>query len=111
MDNNDKPAHTQLPMKKFKNDHFLGHFCNLNYEHIFQLDDKVAKRLHQGENLTEELFEFFILEFLSSNPLIKSKKGKSNYVIITEKFLHNNFKKPRDLNDENIQHLKVYILL
>lgn len=76
------------PIKKFKNEQFVGHFTNPGLDHIFQLSDSVANKIKLGEYITEELLELFILDFLTNNPLLRSQKNShKNIIIITEKFL------------------------
>ena len=99
------------PIKKFKTDLFVGNFSNHNYEHIFSLNDKAVINIKIGEAVTEEIFEFSLLEFLTNNPMIKNKiinLKNSNFLILMDKFLFHNFIK-YETEDEDLQYLKVYI--
>jgi hypothetical protein len=78
-------------LKKFKSDVFLGTFTKDNFENIFELNDRITHSIKNGEKLNDEIFEFLILDFLTTNPIVKDRKIK-NFTIINESLLNTKFK-------------------
>lgn len=97
----------EIPFKKFKSDLFLGNYWTDDlFEYSLNLYDKTVTNIKIGENLTEEIFQFFILDFLVNGPSMKSiNNSNSNFLILMERFLMRNFK--RGMENEDLVFIKV----
>lgn len=78
----------------FKTDLSLNNYSQENFEHKINISERKLENLKSGENITEEVFEFMILDHLTSNPLIKTKtKYIRNFMVLSERFLYKIFRK------------------
>ena len=89
-----------------KTDLSLNNYTQENFENILYLSERKLNQIQRGDNLSEEVFEFMLLEYLTSNPLIRMKTNmERNFIILSERFLHKNFRR------ENLQITKSIIFI
>jgi hypothetical protein len=96
-------------MSKFtlKSDLYIGNYCNNSFEHSFPLTETAMNNIKAGNNLTDEAFDFFIVDFVTrSLALKKFNNSNSNFIIITEKFLEKNFYF-KSVDNESMSFIKV----
>ena len=90
----------------FKTDLSLNNYSQENFEHNVYLSERKLNQIQRGDNLSEEVFEFMLLEYLTSNPLIRMKtKLERNFMILSERFLYKYFRR------ENLQITKSNIFI
>jgi len=93
---------------KFKTDLSLNSFSHDNFEHKILLSDKKLDNIKCGEYLTEDLLEFMLLDYLTTNPLIKTKtKTLRNFIFLSERFLYKIFRKENLQITKQINFIKV----
>ena len=78
----------------YKTDLSLNNFSVENFEHNIYLSQRKLEQIKRGDNLTEEVWEYMLLEYLTSNPLIRIKtKIERNFMILSERFLYKIFRR------------------
>lgn len=84
---------------------FSGNKSDINSIHMLSLSQTVTEEITNGNSLSEDVFEFFILDFLTNCPLMKNKvNANSHFVILTDKFIKSVDRMP---DDEKYTLLKV----
>jgi hypothetical protein len=92
----------------FKTDLSLNNYTQENFEHKINLSERKLENVKSGENLTEDVLEFMLLEYLTTNPLIKTKtKTKRNFMVLSERFLYKIFRKDNLQITKQINFIKV----
>jgi hypothetical protein len=94
--NQDPPfnSHDIEYFQTFRSEFILGIACYDSFESEISLKENLLLSLQKGENLSEDVFEFFLLVlFLNNSPLQGKTHHLSNFYIITEKFLRKNFER------------------
>ena len=101
---------TNFAVKRFTTDLILGVYSNENFDHDLSLNESTLSKIKNGEKLNEEIFEFFILDFLINNASMDNvTNDNSSFIIITEEFLMKYFNTESILKmkDEELTFLKV----
>ncbi len=76
----------------YNTDLFITNNFDNNFQHFIDISDNKLKSIKLGENLTDDIILFYLLELLTTSPSIKSISNKnSNFIIIYDKFLNENF--------------------
>jgi hypothetical protein len=92
----------------FKTDLSLNNFSHENFEHKILLSEIKLENVKSGENLTEDVLEFMLLDYLTTNPLIKTKtKTIRNFIFLSERFLYKIFRKENLQITKQINFIKV----
>lgn len=90
-------------VKKYTSNLVICESTDIHGNHLFSLNDKICNYIKNGDFISNEIFEFFILEFITTNPIIKQKlqKNQKDFIIIMQKFLLENFKKRKTFEEIN----------
>ena len=92
----------------FKTDLSLNNYSQENFEHKINLSERKLENVKSGENLTEDIIEFMLLDYLTTNPLIKTKtKFTRNFMFLSERFLYKIFRKDNLHITKEINFIKV----
>lgn len=93
--------------KNYQSLNFLGLHTHKNFEHKFVLSERELTKIKIGENLNEEVMEFFILEYLT-NSFKVTQDEEINFIIINYGWILKNFQKfDYDDKDESLKFIKV----
>ena len=92
-------------IKKFHTDLLLGSHMNQTFDNDIELSVHSITNLNKGRNMTDEILELFVLDFLTKN-----SEDYSDYMIITEKYLSDKFTQGKEISEDDIHYLYVIIL-
>jgi hypothetical protein len=91
--------------KKFHTDLLLGSHMNQTFDNDIELSVHSITHLNKGRNMTDEIMELFVLDFLTKN-----SEDYSDYMIITEKYLSDKFTQGKEISEDDIHYLFVIII-